>query len=797
MIGLIWNCRGVTKKGMSSCLKDLLYTYHVDFVGLQETIKKNYSENFFRKVDPGKSFAWHWIPSVGRSGGVLCGINSENFDIISVNIGTFAVKAIVLDKKLNKKVCWVTVYGPPHDDKKEEFLTEMASLCSDQSLPLLIGGDFNILRFSSEKNKTFRGNKFTDMFNLIINSHDLREISMSGGKYTWSNNQADPTLERLDRILINEKWELQFPLTNLRKIPRFLSDHNPLILCTEQEQATKKKAFCFETSWLKHHDFLPKIHEIWGKHIQGKNAIETWIIKIKRVKKFLKGWGQSLRGHTRKFKQILQEELLELEKMEETNTLPSSLLARKTFIQTELLKIQEDEEMYWHKRSNSEWLLRGDNNTNFFHRVANGKKRKNTIFSIQENGKTIEREEEILDHATQYYRNLFGPSASPITNLDPNCWSPEEMVEPHENEILSQSFSEEEIKKAVMTMEKNTAPGPDHMPIEFFQACWSIIKDDILMMFADFSNHNLDIGRLNYGTISLIPKVKEANIIQQYRSICLLNVIYKIFTKALMLRVENVLERIINRSQTAFLKGRNIMDGVMCLHEILHDTKARKKDGIILKLDFEKAYDKINWDFIMECLKQRGFCEKWCKWIWEVMTSGTLSVKVNSGLGSYFKCGKGVRQGDPLSPLLFNLAANVLAKMVNTAQQNGIISGLVPEYVTGGIAILQYTDDTILCLKDDEAVARNTKLLLYHFENMSGLKINFNKSEIVMVSEEEQKSLHYSDLFNCATSCWPIKYLGVPVSGSRLHIMDWLPLDEKLLKRLDGWKGNTLSFGAG
>lgn len=138
---------------MSSCLKDLLYTYHVDFVGPQETIKKNYSENFFRKVDPGKSFAWHWIPSVGRSGGVLCGINSENFDIISVNIGTFAVKAIVLDKKLNKKVCWVTVYGPPHDDKKEEFLTEMASLCSDQSLPLLIGGDFNILRFSSKKTK--------------------------------------------------------------------------------------------------------------------------------------------------------------------------------------------------------------------------------------------------------------------------------------------------------------------------------------------------------------------------------------------------------------------------------------------------------------------------------------------------------------------------------------------------------------------------------------------------------------------------------------------------------------------
>lgn len=161
------------------------------------------------------------------------------------------------------------------------------------------------------------------------------------------------------------------------------------------------------------------------------------------------------------------------------------------------------------------------------------------------------------------------------------------------------------------------------------------------------------------------------------------------------------------------------------------------------------------------------------------MTSGTLSVKANDNMGRYFKCGKGVRQGDPLSPLLFNIAADILAKMINLAQENEIITGLVPEYIPKGIVILQYADDTILCLPDDEDVAIKTKVLLYHFESMSGLKINFNKSEIVMVSENDQKALHYSEIFNCATGTWPIKYLGVPVSRARLHIMDWLPLDEK------------------
>lgn len=174
---------------------------------------------------------------------------------------------------------------------------------------------------------------------------------------------------------------------------------------------------------------------------------------------------------------------------------------------------------------------------------------------------------------------------------------------------------------------------------------------------------------------------------------------------------------------------------------------------------------------------------------------GLLSVKVNNGQGSYFKCGGGVRQGDPLSPLLFNLAADSLAKMINMAQSSDLITGLVPEYIPKGVAVLQYADDTILCLKDDKEVARNTKMLLYHFENMSGLKINFNKSELIMVSEDPTKSLSFSEILNCAVGSWPIKYLGVPVSGGRLHVIDWLPLDEKLLKRLDGWKGKSLSSG--
>ena len=111
---------------------------------------------------------------------------------------------------------------------------------------------------------------------------------------------------------------------------------------------------------------------------------------------------------------------------------------------------------------------------------------------------------------------------------------------------------------------------------------------------------------------------------------------------------------------------------------MLHDTKSKKRDGLILKLDFEKAYDKISWEFLSDCLRHRGLCGDWCKWIKVVVTSGTLSVKVNDVIGSYFQSGKGVRQGDPLSPLLFNLVADALAKIIQQAQRNGLIQGLIP-----------------------------------------------------------------------------------------------------------------------
>ena len=148
------------------------------------------------------------------------------------------------------------------------------------------------------------------------------------------------------------------------------------------------------------------------------------------------------------------------------------------------------------------------------------------------------------------------------------------------------------------------------------------MKNDIIQ-FMDFYENKVDISRMNYGIITLLPKVSDAFRIQQFRLICLLNCLYKLITKVLTIRLEKVAEKLIHPNQTAFMKGRNIMSGIMILHEIFHETKRKKQIGVILKLDFEKAYDKIKWSFLFECLSSRGFDDQWCSWLKQVVTGGT------------------------------------------------------------------------------------------------------------------------------------------------------------------------------
>lgn len=351
------------------------------------------------------------------------------------------------DKQLNVKWSLVNVYGPPQDED-EEFLCELAAFCSDMKEPYILGGDFNIIRFAYEKNKNFQRSRFSDLFNTVIHANDLREIYMAGGKYTWSNNQENPTLERLDRILMSREWENLFPTMTSYKNPREVSDHNPIILTTCGNRPKKKLEFRFELSWLNQPDFLENVDRIWKEPTRDTNSLDKVQFKLKKIKKFFKGWGFNLAGSVKKKKNEIHNELAQLERLEEDDMLTEQQRERKCAITVEFLKILEEEELYWFKRSHETWLLKGDNNTEFFHRIANGEKRKSTIFSLQDGENAITGDEALLKHATEYYKTLFGPGEGNNFELDPNFWLPCDKVNEIENEDLVKPFEMEEIKKS-------------------------------------------------------------------------------------------------------------------------------------------------------------------------------------------------------------------------------------------------------------------------------------------------------------------------------------------------------------
>lgn len=288
---------------------------------------------------------------------------------------------------------------------------------------------------------------------------------------------------------------------------------------------------------LRMRNFFPKAKSIWDQVVRANDPIDILNIKLKRIKKYFKGWGSNRFGHSRKRKDEIKKELEEIEKMEEIGPLDPEVYEKRTLLYAEYNEILFNDELFWLQQSNERWLLKGDRNTSFFHRVANGRKRKNTIHSLVNGDVVIEGTQNLLRHAADFYKELFGPANGNMFHLDPNTWSSGKKISIEDDEFITGNFTEEEVKKALFSMESNKALGPDNIPVEFYKHCWEFVKKDLMRLFDAFHNNSLDVARLNYGVITLLPKLDGAKKIQQYRPTCLLRCPYKLITKVLNDRV--------------------------------------------------------------------------------------------------------------------------------------------------------------------------------------------------------------------------------------------------------------------
>jgi hypothetical protein len=324
-----------------------------------------------------------------------------------------------------------------------------------------------------------------------------------------------------------------------------------------------------------------------------------------------------------------------------------------------------------------------------------------------------------------------------------------------------------------------------------------VVKGDLMVVFADFHSQGKFVKSINSTFISLIPKFHGAKEIKDFRPISLVGGVYKIIAKVLANRMRRVMDRIISKPQNAFVKGRRILDSVLIANECVDSRLKSGVPGVLCKLDMEKAYDHVNWNFLLYLLRRCGFGEKWCLWIKQCISSARFSVLINGAPSGYFGSSRGVRQGDPLSPFLFVLVMEAFSKMIGAITSRGLISGFSVgsnELNRVVVSHLLFADDTLVFCGANESQIRHLGALLVCFEAVSGLKVNLAKSTLFPVGSVGDVD-QLAGLLGCGTSTLPLKYLGLPLGASYKLKTMWVDLEELMARRLAPWKRSYLSKG--
>jgi hypothetical protein len=393
----------------------------------------------------------------------LLGADLDVFDIGAIDEGDFYVKLMLRDKSDGFKFALYGVYGPVQQNRKEVFLSEMAHICSKESLPFVIAGDFNIMRHPDDKNTDNFNTRWPNLFNAVIETLQLKEFVMSGRQYMWAGPGDNPTYEKLDRVLVSTEWEHNYPLSTVESRDRNISDHTPLILnIGASTHQNRQSTFKFEKGWLTRDGFFDMVANIWQSECRGYTALERWQNKIRNLRQYLRG---------------------QLDKKAETSILSDNEINMKHYIKERLVTLLREEEIKWYERAKVQNLLQGNDNTRFFHLIASNKRQKQCIFRLEQEDGIIVGDNELKRYITRYYKNLFGQPVEIDIHLDESRIDDIPQVTNIENEILTSPFTMDDIKEAVFQMEHNKAPGPDGFPAKFYQVFWEIIKEDLLALF--------------------------------------------------------------------------------------------------------------------------------------------------------------------------------------------------------------------------------------------------------------------------------------------------------------------------
>jgi len=649
---------------------------------------------------------------------------------------------IVLDVEIDDlRITLVNVYGPNED--LPDFYKKLGKCMNSLDNATIIAcGDWNMVLNQEMDTKNYlRENNVKakrvvmEMCETMELSDPWRSLHESRKRYTW--RQYNPVkMARLDFFLVTN--DILNNVLACDILPSYKSDHSAIVLDIMLSDSQRGKGYWkFNKSLLYEVEYIKLVQNCIQENIR-RYALEGQDSNSPEVKLSINDQlffevlkmeirGQSIRYGSRR-KCVITEKKKELEckiKLLEEEleiNVNEQKLAEYNMLKKDLSKIREQELEGVMLRAKCKWHEQGEKPTKYFCSLLKRNYENKVISQLIVNGERITKQEEILKKEKEYYEDLYKSRSTQQSGLFLNDNLPQ--LDEEQSNLCEGLITDTEVKSVLKQMSNNKTPGIDGYTAEFYKFFWK----DIGIFLVRSINYAYKHGQMSdyqrLGVITLLPKGDKSRLhLKNWRPISLLCIDYKLLSSVLAMRVKKVLPNLIGTQQQGFQKNKFIGDNTRLVYDVMYYLSQHNKPGLLLLIDFEKAFDCLERSFMFQCLKQYNFGKGFIKWV-SVLYKNCKSMILNNGwLSEQFDVCRGCRQGDPLSPYLFILSVEPLAQRIIKSREVLGVNVNNTQIVIG-----QYADDTFLILDGTEKSLRNVIMILEEFEAECGLKINVDKT---------------------------------------------------------------------